>query len=268
MRHDDLHPGNLLIRLGNDDRIELFLIDLHGVRMGRPLSWRASRGNLVILNRWFSIRSNRADRRRAWRAYWQERLDLGLEERVWARGMETATRTSFVAFGLCWLDRRCMGGNRHFRKVRAEGVTAFAVADLADAALVPLLASPDDLFDRSGAKVLKKSASSAVVEMELLVAGRMRRVIGKRLNATAWSDPLAVLVRPTGVLRSWVLGHGLRFRGLPTPRPLAMWQRTRLGMPTEGYVVMEKVPGAVEPRTSFVRWTISLPGSGCAGCVR
>ena len=40
VRHDDLHPGNLLVRdpLGEP---ELFLIDLPYARVGRPLGWAA-----------------------------------------------------------------------------------------------------------------------------------------------------------------------------------------------------------------------------------
>ncbi len=98
LRHDDLHPGNILIREDVDDEFELFLIDLHAVRLGKPLPWRRSLENLVILNRWFLIRCDRSDRRRAWRSYCEEREDLTLEERPLAREVEKATRKSFVAF--------------------------------------------------------------------------------------------------------------------------------------------------------------------------
>ncbi len=247
LRHDDLHPLNLMIRVNSDDDMELYLIDLHGVRLGRPLTWQSSLENLVILNRWFLIRSHRSDRRRAWRAYCKERDDLALQERPLARAVEKETRKSFVAFART-LDRRCLGGNRRFRKLRLDGAHGYAVAEIDDAVLAPLLAAPDEPFDHpdpaAGIRILKKSASSAVVEMSLRVAGQVRQVIFKRFNITAWSDPLAALVRPTAAMRSWVLGHGLRFRGLPTPRPLAVWHRRRVGLPAEAYLLMEKVPDA------------------------
>src|SRR5262249_20310025 len=66
--HNDFHAGNLLVRL-EDDRPELFVIDLHAVRVGGPLGWRQRRGNLVMLNRWFVLRAGRADRLRFWRTY-------------------------------------------------------------------------------------------------------------------------------------------------------------------------------------------------------
>ena len=45
--HADLHPGNLLLRLGPDDEPDLHLIDLYAVRLGPPLDWRRGRDNLV-----------------------------------------------------------------------------------------------------------------------------------------------------------------------------------------------------------------------------
>ena len=60
--HHDLHTGNVLLDLSDEDRPRLYLIDLHAVRLGRRLGWRASRDNLVILNRWFILRASRADR--------------------------------------------------------------------------------------------------------------------------------------------------------------------------------------------------------------
>jgi tRNA A-37 threonylcarbamoyl transferase component Bud32 len=266
LRHDDLHPGNILVRAGEKDRLELYLIDLHAVRLGKPLVWRTSLDNLVILNRWFLIRCNRSDRRRAWHAYCEEREDLKLDERPLARKVEIATRESFVEFARA-LDHRCLGGNRHFRRIKTREASGYVVADVEDIALIELLASPDEPFDRSTARVLKKSASSAVVELDLTVAGRPRRVIFKRFSVTAWSDPLAAMFRPTAGLRSWIIGHGLRFRGLPTPRPLALWHRRRLGMPAEAYLLMEKVPDAMD-LSRFIRSLDGRPAGERMGRLR
>src|SRR5262249_13887603 len=60
--HRDLHAANLLVRVGSDDHVSVHLIDLHAVQVGRPLTWPASRRNLILLNRWFMLRAGRADR--------------------------------------------------------------------------------------------------------------------------------------------------------------------------------------------------------------
>src|SRR5262249_1286628 len=75
--HNDLHPANILVRLEQDDRLALFVIDLNAVRLGAPLSWKQSRHNLVILNRWFVLRASRSDRCRFWTAYRRRRQQVG-----------------------------------------------------------------------------------------------------------------------------------------------------------------------------------------------
>jgi tRNA A-37 threonylcarbamoyl transferase component Bud32 len=246
--HADLHPGNLLVRLRSDDEPELYLIDLYAVRLGAPLDWPRARDNLVVLNRWFSLRATRSDRLRCWRVYWAARaLPFGspLDRDPAAREVERETLISNIRF---WSarDRRCLGGNRWFHRIRSTVAAGHAVADLDRAVLAPLLADPDEPFRRPGVVVLKDSPSSTVIEFDLPVGGALRRVIYKRFAVTRWTDPWAALFRPPPALRSYVLGHGLRQRGLPTPRPLAVWHRRRFGLQAEGYLLTEKVADARE----------------------
>jgi tRNA A-37 threonylcarbamoyl transferase component Bud32 len=254
--HHDLHPGNLLLRLDAEDRLELFLIDLHAVRLSAPLSWRARRANLILLNRWFVLRSQRTDRLRFWRAYSDNGariVSAGESIFAYASGsdriadLERGTMASNLSM---WrkLDRRCLGGNRHFQRIRGATVAGHAVADLAAEALAPLLADPDAPFERPNAILLKRSPSSAVVEFDLPGPNGPRRVIYKRFAVTRWSDPWTALFRPAAALRSYVLGHSLLLRCLPTPRPLAVWHRYHHGLPHEGYLLTEKVADAVELR--------------------
>ena len=255
VRHEDLHPGNLLVRtpLGEP---ELFLIDLPYARVGPALDWKASRDNLVMLDRWFALRFSSTDRRRAWRSYCATRKDLRLDEFAMARELGILTVSTLRTQGAD-LDRRCLGGNRHFRRVSARGVSGFAVSELAPADLAPLLADSDAMFDRPTGVVLKKSASSSVVVIELAVGGRVRPVVAKRIDAT-WGDPLASLARTPPALRSYCLGFALRFRSLPTPRPLAVWHRQRMGMKGTGYLLVDVVPDAV-PLRERLRTLDGLP---------
>ena len=251
----DLHPGNILLRL-EDDAPRLHLIDLYAVAVGEPLAWDASRANLVVFNRWFMLRSERSDRLRFWHAYHRSRRHVGgaawfsssavpPEHDATVRDLERRTLASNVRF---WrtLDRRCLGTNRYFRAVRHGDVLGHAVADLPPECLRPFLEDPDEPFRRAGVRVLKQSPSSAVIALDLPGPGGPRRVIYKRFAVTHWTDPLVALVRRTPALRSYVLGHGLRLRCLPTPRPLGVWHRYRFGLPQEGYLLTEAVPDATE----------------------
>ncbi|HEY1859113.1 MAG TPA: lipopolysaccharide kinase InaA family protein [Gemmataceae bacterium] len=258
IRHNDLHAGNVLIRLCADDQPSLYLIDLHAVHVGAPLDWNASRDNLVMLNRWFVMRSHRTDRLRFWQAYCRSRAANGIvrsfhpvtpspRHRVifpaWAKDLECRTGASNLVF---WLgrDRRCLARNRYYRRIRTGTVRGFAVADLDRAALRKLVTNPNEPFCRPGVTILKDGRSSTVVEFDLPDGDKLRRVIYKRFRVASVADPWKALLRRSPALRSWVNGQGLRERCLPTPRPLAVFHRRSGGLAHEGYLVTEKIPDA------------------------
>jgi hypothetical protein len=127
------------------------------------------------------------------------------------------------------------------------GVRGHVVHDFPAEELKAFALDPDGPFAAAGIRVLKDSPSSTVVECDLASADDgTRRVIYKRFMCTSRRDPWTSMLRPTAALRSWVMGHALRLRFLPTPRPLAIFQRTRFGMAYEGYLLTEKVSDAVE----------------------
>jgi tRNA A-37 threonylcarbamoyl transferase component Bud32 len=261
--HKDLHAANLLVRLGPGDCPSLYLIDLHDVALGRTLTWRASRDNLVMLNRWFALRASRPDRYRFWRAYCRARrrmrggwpggasYERGLtcSNRLAfadsARDLERRTWRSNLRF---WRhrDRRCLVTNRYYYRLRSEAVVGCAVRDLDPGAMANLLADPDAPFQQPGVTLLKDSRSSTVAEFDLLAGGAVRRVIYKRFRVTARSDPWVALLRHSPALRSWINGHGLRERCLPTAGPLAVFHRRRGILAYEGYFLSEKIPDAVD----------------------
>jgi tRNA A-37 threonylcarbamoyl transferase component Bud32 len=252
--HGDLHAANLLIRLDPGDEIRLFLIDLHAVHLGRPLDWPTSRENLVILNRWFSLRVSRADRLRFWQEYCrfrsaffagQHRKDLFVR----ARELEARTWESNRTF---WRhrDRRCLVSNRYYQRVKGPAASGIVMRELDRPTVDAILANPDAAFTERGATILKNSRSSTVVESTMLVNGVARPVIYKRFLVTSWHDPVTALVRRSPAIRSWVFGHGLRERGLPTARPLAVLHRRRNGLCREGYLITEKIENATDLR----RW--------------
>jgi tRNA A-37 threonylcarbamoyl transferase component Bud32 len=249
--HHDLHCGNILVQLDADEQPRLYLVDLQAVRLRPPLSWRASRANLIILNRWPSLHAGRTDRLRFWRAYCRTRAALaeGIGVPVLphdavtgelARDLEKRTHRSNRVF---WRhrDRRCLAKNRYYRPVRVGPVAGHTLNELDPGALAALMADPDAPFRQPARPLLKDSRSSTVAELELPVGGRLCRVIYKRFRVTSPRDLWAAWLRRPPALRSWVFGHGLRERGLPTARPLAVFHRRRWGLWYEGYILFEKV---------------------------
>lgn len=241
--HPDPHPGNLLAET-RDNELRFSLLDVHAVRFGRPLSWGDSLTNLVRYNRWFQLRATAADRARFWRAYRLARQTVAFAPEDAAK-LEAATLASNRRF---WLARtaRYAGTHRTVRKVRRGRVRGLAVSDLPPDFLHQLLENPDAAFERSDTALLKRCEGSTVAELVMPTPDGPRAVILKRVNVKSAFDPLKNLFRSSAVRRSWLLGHGLCERQLPTPRPLAMFHRRRIGIfPAEGYLLTEKVPDAV-----------------------
>jgi tRNA A-37 threonylcarbamoyl transferase component Bud32 len=252
INHEDLHANNLLLTFDAEDEPRLYLIDLHAVRLGGPLSPNARRANLVVFNRWFIVRASRADRLRFWRAYRapsdRDADGVTLEKLTWQSNLRFWTGR----------DRRCVLDNRYYQRVRSAVAFGHAVADLDAAARDALAADPDEPFRRPGVKLLKDSRSSTVAELDLPLGGAVRRVIYKRFKLTSWFEPLVALLRRTPALRSWVHGHGLRERLLPTPRPLLVLHRRRRGLAGEGYLLTEKVSDA-EDLSDYVAGLGAVP---------
>ena len=244
--HPDPHAGNLLVELPASRVPRFSLIDLHAVRVGRPLSWAESRANLVLYNRWFQLAASRPDRLRFWHAYRAARRSLGLGPSH-SLEVERETLASNIQF---WANResRCVSKHRHFRKLTGT-FRGFAVADFP----TDFLADPDALFGLPTTRVLKDSRTSTVAEVVLPTPDGPRPVILKRFNVRRPSELVKNLLRRSPALRSWVVGHSLRDRWLPSPRPLAYFHRTRHGFPAEGYLLTEKVSGAVELRDGVRR---------------
>jgi serine/threonine protein kinase len=253
--HPDLHPGNLLVGLGPGDQFRMYLIDLHNVRLGPSLGWAASRADLVILNRWFVMRASRPDRRRFFRAYCSVRGNgLGIVAATKAEACTDLERRTWASNLRFWShrDRRCLATNRYFRRVRTATAVGYAVRDLDPALLADLLADPDGLFHQNGVRVLKDSPSSTVIEFKS-PTGPASGLVYKRFRVTTWGDPLLGLLRRSPAIRSWVHGHGLRERRLPTARPLVVFHRRRRGLGREGYLLTEAIPGAVDLHQAIAR---------------
>jgi tRNA A-37 threonylcarbamoyl transferase component Bud32 len=235
--HPDLHPGNLLVRT-DGGKFEFFLIDVHDVKLGPPLDRAARLRNLTILNRWFQLRTTRADRLRFWRAYAGPEAD-----EAGAKRLERETNESVVSL---WAsrDRRCLRENRHFRRARGPGVTGFAVRDLDPDVVAGFVQDPDGPFAGIDAELLKASRSATVCVVTVPTSDGPRPMVYKRFRVTHRTDFVAALFRQPPALRSWLNGHALIDRGLPTPRPWLVLHRTRFGLPGVGYLLCDLVPDA------------------------
>ncbi len=256
--HNDLHPGNILIRrdslvpsrdvAADAARVacspELCLIDVPGARLSRPLGWRRSRASLAMLLAALQRHASLALCLWFWRAYQAERPELSeVSARLAARELAAACRAQTRRLAR-QRDKRAWGVNHEFRKLRLQGRRGHATADVAGNVLEGIVGRPEQLLVENVDRPLKLSHSSVVVEAELEVEGRSRRVLFKRCAAPSWSGWLVDLVRGSRAAKGWFLGHALRARGIHTSRPLIVvvpdWYRWR----QPSYLVSEWIEDA------------------------
>jgi len=250
--HQDFHPGNILVRIGSDGHPALTMIDLDALRVCRRIGPSDARQNLALLNHYFWLRSNRADRHRFVRAYLRARVTPPPDPRGFARGIERATRAWAEKLWRRW-GKRCQGTNKYFKTL--TGVHAWAVAsrDLDRGDVRALLADPDAPFRRENSVTLKESRTAVVAETTMNVGGRPVRVIYKRFNRKKWLDPLLTYFRPSRAWQAWQAGQHLQCRAVPTPQNLAYLARSRSFwedplfwyLPHETYLITRKAEPAV-----------------------
>jgi tRNA A-37 threonylcarbamoyl transferase component Bud32 len=224
--HQDFHPGNLLVRMDENDTPQLAMIDLDALRVCHPLGWPEAQLNLALLNHYFWLRCGRADRYRFLRTYLQSRRSSPPDPAAFARGIEEATRAWAERLWRRW-GKRCRGNNKYFARYSGHHAWAVAARDLAPEIVKALLADPDAPFDDQSAVLLKQSRTTTVAEVTLPVQGRPTRVIYKRFNKRAWFDPFLTWFRPSRAWQSWQAAQHLASRAIPTPRNLAFLARLR-----------------------------------------
>ena len=240
--HGDFHPGNILVRMDEDDRPRLAMIDLDALRVRRHLSWAAVRDNLALLNHFFWLRCRRVDRYRFLHAYFEARGIAPHDPRGFAVAIEKATRSWAERLWRRW-GRRCRASNKYFKKYRTSDAWAIASRALDPATVRALMADPDAPFDQPATRILKMSRTTTVAELTLPVGREPTPVIYKRFNRRQWIDPLLALFRPSRAWRAWQAGQDLTSRGLPTPKNLALIGRPwlRLGRRLAGVLPREMV---------------------------
>ncbi|HUG91743.1 MAG TPA: lipopolysaccharide kinase InaA family protein, partial [Planctomycetaceae bacterium] len=233
--HDDFHAGNVLVRLDDDDRVRLWLIDLHAVSRRWWPAPREQRANLASLGHFFTALAGRTDRLRFYRAYWLERegttwgrLAAGEDDSPTprparpfragplrarfaraAREVETfCRRASDQAFHRD--DRKWRRRNRRVRILNAPGRHARGLAELGEDVLRKVCDRPDDVFRAACVRHWIRRDPAGRVAMVTLEGGRAsgtcraawwpaRREAPRSLPG---SVPLTRLIRPVRWLSS------------------------------------------------------------------
>lgn len=223
--HQDFHPGNLLVRLDDEDRPHLSLIDLDALRKVRKVGWKAARMNLALLNHYFWLRCGRSDRFRFLTSYLIARKAVLPDAQGFAEAIERDTRSWAERLWRRW-GKRCRSTNKYFKRFHAPNSWAIASREIDRGLVRTLMADPIAPFSAPDAVLLKDSRTTTVAELTMIVKGKPAKVIYKRFKPKKTLEWLLNLLRPTRAWRAWQAAQHLVSRGIPTPKNLAIIERT------------------------------------------
>jgi len=250
--HNDFHAGNVLLRLGPghaenglpDGPVELYLIDVPGVRFSSPPKWPASRESLIMLNSAWWHKMTPGQRLQFWQTYLAERPELDAPDRQTAIDQLDDGSRKYAQRCLRHRDKRALRNNRDYVALRHRRGQAHGVHDLAESELKRLLDDPETLLWRNLQRPVKLDLGTMAVEAELPVAGREVHVLYKRYRPRNWWKALLGIFRRGRALRGWYLGHALLKRQIATARPLAVCDVRRPRCRAQSYLAIEWIEGS------------------------
>lgn len=269
--HFDLHAGNVLIDVRGPDLYRPLFVDLHNVRIARPVSDAKVTRNLAQFNQWFRIHAPVSDRVRFLKRYlhWRDalqsagaygrRLQYDLHEimRLMNRAAATHARALYAK-----RDRRILRSGRYFTKVQLAGgwrahvfleckhpvpgsrssSLAFTAQQWKDWLRQPL----DWVQVKDRRDLIKDSATAVVCRATLPHPSGPLPVICKRTTCRNVLKRLQYLFRTSRPMHTWKRGHALLHRQIPTARPLAVLERRQWGLLLDSLLITEHIEHAYD----------------------
>jgi tRNA A-37 threonylcarbamoyl transferase component Bud32 len=234
----DLHAGNILIDWSRGGEPALFLIDLHKAWfVARLQDWMRVRDLGQLCN---SLAASRTDGIRFLKTYLAGQPDAAyrsLQHKIQGKQIK------LEAVRIKSRSKRCIRHSTVFEKKRTWAESYFGRKDFgkkpADAAIglhCTELAS-------GTARILKRASKSAVTLHALEGHGQVC-VKGYR-HVSLWYS-LKNIFKKSRALKSWIAAHGLLVRGIDTPLPLAVLERTCGPLRRESFLITGLLPDARE----------------------
>lgn len=234
----DLHAGNILITWPGGGQPQLHLIDLHKAFCLPGLwQWMRVRDLAQLCN---SLKASRADSIRFLRAYCAGGQAPLFEE---LRRAIAAKQERLEAVRIKSRSKRCVKHSSVFEKRRTWSERYFGRKDFGRKAAEQAIGLHEAGLARGSARLLKAASKSAVTVHEIDGHGQVC-VKGYR-DRGLWQSLARLLVK-SRALKSWIAANGLLVRGIDTPLPLAVVERTRGPLCREAFLITRFLPGASE----------------------
>jgi hypothetical protein len=231
--HDDLHPGNMLLKDG-----EIYLLDAYAVHKG-GLTLK----NVMQLAHSVRGLATRADLQRGW-----EELGPGgplprfnsVSPRQWRKFIQRSRGENEYFGKLNFGDWRGFHF-KHYKFPRRWAIASRLEVTGEDWKKAwPLLWQQ---IESDQLTTLKRSPSGDVLEGEIILGGKPIPIVVKRPYKRYWYRYLNEIGRGSRAWRAWNKAWTLVVRDIPTAWPLLVLQKRTLGYITDAAIVFTKVDG-------------------------
>ena len=233
--HQDLHAGNVLVRMADK---KLYLIDLHRSRFVRSISWRKRLWNFAqffySLQAWLTPEAKKAFLQR----YDEEgdifkgKLEQGLEEigrqvqRIHRRHLRSRTK-------------RCLKESGGFSLAKEQGWQIWCTRGWKPQQLLKVVARHRDIVAKGKEGLIKADRRTAIS----LFNYKETRLCVKEYRYPGPWQPGKELLRGSKARRGWLMGNGLVVRGIGGVIPQALLERRERGLLKEAFLIMETSAG-------------------------
>ena len=286
--HTDLHAGNVLLEPQPMQDYRCLFVDLHNIRIGRPVSDRGAARNLAQFGQWFRMHATLGERLRFLDRYlhWRNVLQagsaygrrLGLDRHAFRRAIEQAAEAHARSL-YAKRDRRSLRAGRYFGRLRLgrqwkahvflKSKQPLPGSPVSRMALTTgwwqsLLAEPTAWVKPDRRRyVIKESTGVTVCRTDLTTeGGGALATVCKRSLARTLGKRIRNAFRRSRGLRTWWLANALLNRQILTARPLAVVERRVCGLVLDSVIITEHVEHAHDLDTMLTIQLAELPESG------
>lgn len=269
--HCDLHPGNLLVETSNG-QTNVYLVDLHSVKTGRPVCDRIATQNLAQLNQWFRQNATLTQRMSLLKRYLVYHATLRSSDgtvtpqtfRRWVQMLNQTVRHHAHQL-LASRDRRVMRTSKYFAKLKLDdhwrghvflqSKRSYPSSQASNLEFTPedwrqALAQPEAMIESllSQSRPIKHSRSTLVCKGTIHlgpheVAVVCKRQIRRKRLAAIWD-----CLRYSRCVRAWKVSFAMLHRSLPVAQPLAVLERRIGPYLADSLLITEEVKPSVNLR--------------------
>ena len=248
--HYDLHAGNILIQFkkdqaASDHDYDLYLMDLHSVKIFKNISIRKRIYNLAQIFNSLSSIMTKADKLDFIRSYGSNALGCITNENELVRQIdEQSSRIRNIHYGS--RRKRCLKESSVFSRQRFVGMKMFFRKDFDSDNFQALIEKHNNALVNNDRAVIMKRDSKTTLTRHSFEDNTMRNVVVKQYKAGCAGCLIKNIFRGSAGRKAWIAGNGLRVYGFNTPLPLALIEEKISGITTDSYVIMEEVKDSLE----------------------